>query len=394
VKISWLNNVQAPYREPMFRELARLVDFEASFFFSEEKVRHWKWRADPGYRSSVVPAWRLPVPAKLARRLDNEVGILRPGVASSLVRGADALVTQVWWQPAHLAAMMHCRGRGIPYLLYAESTVESRSVGDGPADRLRTWVFRNAGAVIVPGPAAAEAATLNGTPAERVVESVNSVDVDLYGEGVRKLREVGSDRGPHRFAYVGQLIERKNVHTLIRAFAAIGGNPTLEIAGDGVDQDYLRQLAAQCGVTDRVRFLGFLEEPEILRLLARGHTLVLPSTEEVYGFTALEAHVAGLQVIVSDRAGIAKNLKGRGGTWVVPPTEEHLATALLEAQTRWKGWHDDVDVDFASPRRVARDIVAAAQMAVALGPAGRRPGRQHAHPDSHETQGAGQRWSR
>ena len=289
--------------------------------------------------------------------------------------------------------MIHCRRRGIPYLLYAESTVESRSVGDGPADRLRTWVFRNAGAVIVPGPAAAEAAVLNGTAPERIVESVNSVDVDLYGDGVRRLREPGSDRGPHRFVYVGQLIDRKNVHSLIRAFAAVGGGATLEIAGDGVDQDRLRHIAAECGVADRVRFLGFLEEPAILRLLARNHTLVLPSTEEVYGYTALEAHVAGLQVVVSDQAGIASNLKGRAGTWVVPPTEEHLAAALLEAHTRWNGWHDDVDVDFASPRRVARDIVAAAQMAVDLGPPGRRPSRQP-QPESHETQGAGQRWSR
>jgi len=96
-------------------------------------------------------------------------------------------------------------------------------------------------------------------------------------------------------------------------------------------------------------------------------------------------------VVVSDRAGIAKNLKGRGGTWVVPPTEEHLVTALVEAQTRWKGWHDDVDVEFASPRLVARDIVAAAQMAVALGPPGRRP---RAHSDNYETHSAGQRWSR
>jgi hypothetical protein len=93
---------------------------------------------------------------------------------------------------------------------------------------------------------------------------------------------------------------------------------------------------------------------------------------------------------VSDRAGIAKNLKGRSGTWVVPPTEVHLTAALVEAQTRWKGWHDDVDVEFASPRRVARDIVAAAHMAVALG----RPDRQHTRPDSHETYSAGQRWSR
>lgn len=372
MKIAWLNNVQAPYREPMFREIAKLVDFEVSFFFAEEKVRHFRWRPHPDYRSAVVPAWRIPVPEKVDRRLGDEVGVLRPGVTAGILRGVDALVTQVWWQPAHLGAMAQCRLRGIPYLIYAESTMDSRSVGGGPADKVRSWVFRNAGAVVVPGPAAAETAILNGTPPERVVESVNSVDTDRYGPGVRRLRAENGipDGGPHRFLYVGQLIERKNVASLIRGIAAIGGDAELEIAGDGVEQESLRRLAAELGIADRVRFLGFLDELGVLDALARNQTLVLPSTEEVYGYTALEGHVAGLQVVVSDQAGIARNLEGRSGTWVVPPTVAALTAALADARARWKGWHDDVDVDFASPQRAARDIVAAAQMARGIGPYG------------------------
>lgn len=374
MKIAWLNNVQAPYREPMFSELSKLVDFEASFFFADEKVRHWSWRPHSGYRSSVVPSWRVPVPARLGQRLGDEVGVLRPGVTSRVLRDADALVTQVWWQPAHLWAMVRCRMRGIPYLIYAESTLESRSVGGGLADNLRSLVFRHAGAVIVPGPAAAEAAVLNGAPPGRVVESVNSVDVDLYGDRVRQLRGTAAGDGPHRFVCIGQLIERKNVGSLIRALAALGGDARLEVAGDGVEQDGLRALVAGCGLAGRVRFLGFLEEPAMLELLARSHTLVLPSVEEVYGYTALEAHVAGLQVVVSDQAGIARNLEGRPGTWIVAPTVEGLTTALRAAEAAWSGWQHDVDVEFASPRRVAQDIVAAVAAARGMPaePAGNR----------------------
>ncbi|MET0189148.1 MAG: hypothetical protein ABW212_09135, partial [Pseudonocardia sediminis] len=76
----------------MFRELARLVDFEASFFFREEKVRHWEWRAHPDYRSSVVGSWRVPVPAGAAARLGEDAGVLRPGVVGRVLRDADALV--------------------------------------------------------------------------------------------------------------------------------------------------------------------------------------------------------------------------------------------------------------------------------------------------------------
>lgn len=364
MRIVWLNNVQAPYREPMLRELSGLVDFEASYFFREEKVRHWEWHDSQHYRSAVVPAWRIPVPPKVARRLDDEVGVLMPGVARRLLAGADAMITQVWWQPAHLQAIVRCRRLGIPYLIYAESTLESRSVSGGPADRLRSWVFRNAGAVIVPGPAAAAAALLNGAPKERIVESVNSVDLDLYGTEVRRLRMDADAGGPHRFACVGQLIPRKNVHSLIRALAALDGDWTLEIAGDGVELERLRALARDCGVIDQVSFLGFLDGDQVLALLARSHTLVLASTEEVYGFTALEAHIAGVQVVVSDRAGVAASLTGRPRTWATPPTTPDLTRNLDAARRSWSGWNDDVDVDLASPRRAARDIVSAAEAAI------------------------------
>ena len=364
MKIAWLTDAQAPYREPLWRELSAVAEFEASFTFREETVRHWVWRDNPHYRSFVAPAWTVPLPGAVLRRLDSPMAWLRPGSAKRILRGADALVIQNWWQPANLWCAWLGRRRGIPYMMYAESTLQSRRFCRGPLAWLRCLVFRNAGAVIVPGPAAAEAAVADGTPAPRVVESVNSIDLTQFDERVRELRDGAAAGDPvHRFLYVGQLIERKNVGTLIRAVAAMSAKATLDVAGDGVEMDGLVALARALGVEDRVRFHGYLEEPGIVELLSRTYTLVLPSLEEVYGFTALEAYVAGLQVVVSSRAGIAPNLAGKAGSWIVEPTEADLRRALDEACDAWKGWMDDVDVEFASPRRAAADIVRAAHIA-------------------------------
>ena len=364
MKIAWLTDAQAPYREPLWRELSAVAEFEASFVFREEKVRHWVWRDNPHYRSFVAPAWTVPLPGSVARRLDSPMAWLRPGSADRILRGADALVIQNWWQPANLWCAWLGRRRDIPYMMYAESTLQSRRFARGPLAWLRSLVFRNAGAVIVPGPAAGEAAIADGTPARRVVESVNSIDLTQFDRRVRELRDGAAAADPeHRFLYVGQLIERKNVGALIRAFAGVGAKATLDVAGDGVEMDGLVALTRTLGIEDRVRFHGYLEEPGIVELLSRTHTLVLPSTEEVYGFTALEAYVAGLQVVVSSRAGIAPNLADKRGCWIVEPAEADLRRALDEASDAWNGWLDDVDADFASPRRAAVDIVRAAGIA-------------------------------
>jgi glycosyltransferase involved in cell wall biosynthesis len=364
MKIAWLTDVQAPYREPLWRELTAAADFEIFFTFREEKVRHWVWRHSPDYRSRVVPAWTVPLPGPVARRLDEPMAWLEPGSAKRILHEADVLLIQNWWQPANLWCAWLGRRRGIPYIMHAESTLESRRFARGPLAWLRSLVFRHAGAVVVPGPAAGAAVVADGTPAGRVVESVNSIDLTQFDHRVRELRDGTAAADPeHRFLYVGQLIERKNVGALIRAFAGISAKATLDIAGDGVEMDALRALARSLGVEDRVRFHGFLDEPGIVELLSRTHTLVLPSTEEVYGFTALEAYVAGLQVIVSARAGIAPNLEGKAGTWIVEPAVGSIQEALGEARDAWAGWQDDVDVDFASPRRAAADIVRAAEIA-------------------------------
>jgi glycosyltransferase involved in cell wall biosynthesis len=366
MKIAWLTNCQAPYREPMWREIAARANLQVSFLFRDEEVRHWTWRDTVDYPSRIVRTRRVPIPNALARRLDEpRMAMLDLGVADEVLDGADALIFQEWWQLAYLWCALRARLRGIPYLLYSESTLDSRQFSTGLPAWLRSLVFRKAGAVIVPGPAAARAAVSNGTPPERIVESVNSIDLSQFDGRVRELRRGRRLDPHHRYVYVGQLIERKNVGSLIRAFAATAGpTDTLDIAGDGVLMDTLRALTEECQVAERVRFLGFLEEPEVVRLLAECHTLVLPSTEEVYGFTALEAYVAGLQVVVSDVAGIAPNLTGRTGTWVVAPTVAALGGALRGARECWTGWQEDLDVErMASPRRVAEDIVRAVELA-------------------------------
>jgi glycosyltransferase involved in cell wall biosynthesis len=365
LKIAWLSATQPPFREPMWREIAALAELDVSIMFAEERTRHFVWTPKADYRSSVVPTRALPLPSAVSRRFDETPVVLAPGQARRILRGADALVIHVWWQPANLWAALRARMRRVPYLIFAESTLESRQFAGGPAARVRSLVFRHAGAVIVPGPAAAAAAIADGAAPERVVESGNSVDLDLFDERVRKLRTArAAEPGrPHRFVVVGQLIERKNVGPLIRALAELDDQSTLDVAGDGVQFDALRDLARQLGVGRRVRFLGFRSPEQVLELLAESHTLVLPSTEEVYGYTALEAYVAGLQVVVSTKAGVASSLEGRPGTWMAEPDMDALRRAMGDAVDAWTGWREGDDVEFASPRRVARDVLRAVEIA-------------------------------
>ena len=371
MEIAWLTDAQAPYREPLFCELARRGDLTVHFLFTEEPERHFHYRPHPGYASALVPCWQIPRTGPLAS-LDSYQAILRPG-ATRPVLDADVIVIPTWAQLASAWTMLRAVRRGVPYVIFSESTLTSRRFARGPVDWLRRWLFTHAGAVVVPGPAARDASIASGVAPERIVESVNSVDLGLFGDRTRELRDgegTGPDAAGHRYVYVGQLIARKNVGALIEAVARLDGSPTLDVLGDGVELPALRAQARDLGVADRVHFRGFLDEDGVVEVLATTQTLVLPSLEEVYGFTPLEARVAGLHVVVSARAGIAENLRGVDGAWIVAPDADGLVGGLEASRQAWTGWAEDVPTDAASPERSADDVLAAAK--IALGGAPRR----------------------
>ncbi len=103
--------------------------------------------------------------------------------------------------------------------------------------------------------------------------------------------------------FVGRLHRIKNVDRIIRAMALAGlEDVVLAIVGDGEERPALERLTAQCGLTGRVRFLGFRDD---LRMVyAALDTLVLASKSEGFGLVMIEALAAGIP-LVSTVVGLA-----------------------------------------------------------------------------------------
>ncbi|REJ08023.1 glycosyltransferase [Microbacterium bovistercoris] len=116
----------------------------------------------------------------------------------------------------------------------------------------------------------------------------------------------------------------------VRAFAASGiadDGWTLDIAGRGPQRERLQQLAAQLGVAESVRLLGFRDDlPE---LMSRAGMLLASAPFEHFGLTVLEAMSAGLPVVATDAAGHAEMLAPVPGNALFPPGDATAASALL-----------------------------------------------------------------
>ncbi|MDU0290954.1 glycosyltransferase family 4 protein [Saccharothrix longispora] len=133
--------------------------------------------------------------------------------------------------------------------------------------------------------------------------------------------------GPvRRLVFVGLLVERKGLTTLLDALALPGVMPadaTLTVVGDGPQRALAERSARALG--DRVRFLGF--RPDVPELLRHHDALVLPSTMEQQPLVVAEAMAAGKPVVATDTGGVADMLGGAGHL-AVPGDVADLAARL------------------------------------------------------------------
>jgi glycosyltransferase involved in cell wall biosynthesis len=123
--------------------------------------------------------------------------------------------------------------------------------------------------------------------------------------------EAGASRAwEWRLLHVGRLDARKGIDVAIRALAHLPAEATLELLGSGDPSygDELRRVAAEAGVTDRVRF-GSVPRDELAARYAAADAFVFPTDwEEPFGLVPLEAMACATPVVATGRGGSAEFL--------------------------------------------------------------------------------------
>jgi len=114
---------------------------------------------------------------------------------------------------------------------------------------------------------------------------------------------IPSDQVPHlpgdpAILTVGRLDPVKRVGDVILALAS-GRIPNahFHIVGRGKERAALEELAVKSGVADRVTFHGFVDDPNVARMVAGSDVFVLASEQEGLPTVLLEMLLAGLPVI-------------------------------------------------------------------------------------------------
>lgn len=125
---------------------------------------------------------------------------------------------------------------------------------------------------------------------------------------------------------VSRLVDLKNIHRVIDAFAKAKTDATLVIVGDGPEREALKEHAAK--VNKEIVFTGRYNGDELYAWYNLASVFILASFLEPFGAVVNEALLGGCRVIVSERAGSSCLVNEENGEIVDPLSVEGITNAI------------------------------------------------------------------
>lgn len=130
---------------------------------------------------------------------------------------------------------------------------------------------------------------------------------------------------------VGRLDKLKRNDLLIEALFYCDKSIKAIIAGKGAEMDALKRLADKKGVSDRVKFLGFVEDREMLELYSKAFAVFFAPVDEDYGYITLEAFLSHKPVITcNDSGGVLEFVKDGENGFVCNANPEEMGGKIQE----------------------------------------------------------------
>jgi len=130
---------------------------------------------------------------------------------------------------------------------------------------------------------------------------------------------------------VGRLDPLKRFHLLVEALARTSTPLRAQIVGEGPELPELQALVARLGLTDRVEFVGRLEDDRLAERYGGALGVFYAPYDEDYGYVTLEAFHCGKPVLTAaDSGGVLEFVEHDRTGWVAERADAAALAPLLD----------------------------------------------------------------
>lgn len=264
-------------------------------------------------------SFNLAVPVVLAREFS---GARRPDLVIEDINKVPCF--SALWTPAPVAVI-------VPHLFGATAFQEANAAIATYVVALEALIpaaYRSSRFVVI-SESTRDDLVARGVPRERVTVVHCGMNHERYSPdpSVAKADEP-------TLVFVGRLRRYKGLDWVLRTLPRVRERVPglkLDVIGDGPWQESLVRQARDAGLSEAVRFHGFLPFAEKVRRIRRAWALVQPSPKEGWGLTVIEAGACGTAVVAADSPGLRDSVR-RDETGLLVPYGDDAALAAALAR--------------------------------------------------------------
>ena len=309
-RVAIVTNIPAPYRLRVFEVLSADSQIELKVIFCSEREPDRNWDLCAARFDQV----------HLRERFISYRGRFihfNPDVWSALRAFRPDVVITTGFNPTHLLAYAYARWYGAEHVAMTDGTFESEEKLSG----LHRWIRRN----VYAGTQSFIGASEGSFSLYRAygIDDVRMFKSHLCANNTA-FSPAPTVEKRYDFIYCGRFVAAKNPLFALEVARQIARRLRRRISvlfvGSGEKETEMRTAAAMSQEVEAV-FPGFANQGELPQLYGSARVFLFPSGGDTWGVVANEACAAGLPVLVSPVAGVARELVRDGENGYVLPLE-------------------------------------------------------------------------
>lgn len=328
MKLLYITNIPAPYRQKRFNTMAQIfptygIDFEVLYMAKIEPNRKW-----------IIPADSYQYNYKFFKGIHPTIGNFyahfNPGLLFRLLKNDyNIAVVGGMASPTHWLAPFFIN-RKKKQMMSVESNLHSVERTKGIGAWIKKILLNKASAYQVTGNPQVEYIKFFNPKAisKTFIRMPNLIDEEVYRDQVAGLRarkqelrkSFGVDSNTQMWVLPARLIEIKGIIPFINLLEGVE-NVTLFLLGDGEESKEIEKLISEKKLP--VIKVGFVQQEQVIEYYAAADLFVLPSLKDPSPLTPIEACAAGLPLLVSSRIGNLEDVLEAENGWSYDPITEN-----------------------------------------------------------------------
>lgn len=378
MRITWITRSFLDYRIPVYQEIDRLFGHQLTVIYFADVVPQRcqdKLKAILGDRAvGISGEIRIGGKKRENQTFANKGGIripLRPGLINLVNKTKpDVMLSDGFFQWTY-APLWIRKWENIPHVMCYERTLHTERGVSSLRHFARKIASRYIDRICANGSQTKNYLIQFGYPAAKISLGNMAADYSNLQKAIvqKSLNEIIFFKDQNKlegeiFLYLGQLIERKGILHLLKAWKIFSKNKeniNLLLVGEGDQRGKIEEFISENNLKNVV-VSGKVDYDEVVNYYAAADIFLIPTLEDNWSLVVPEAMSCGLPIISSKYNGCWPELVKPENGWVFDPLDQSDFIETLENawgnKEKWKdmGQKSKEIVAMYSPEKVAGNI--------------------------------------